>query len=51
MDYYPGGELFLHLSSKTISEEEAKIYFCEILAAMEFLHKHKILYRDLKVLL
>lgn len=48
MDYYPGGELFCHLKHSRLRESEAKVYFCEILAGLEYLHKNKILYRDLK---
>lgn len=50
MDYYPGGELFLHLSqnSQKLKMVHIKLYFCEILLAMEYIHKKKILYRDLK---
>jgi serine/threonine protein kinase len=28
---------------------EVKHYFCEILLAMEYIHRKKVLYRDLKV--
>jgi serine/threonine protein kinase len=49
MDYYPGGELFLHLSKgKVLNEKYQKLYFAEVLAGIEFLHKNNILYRDLK---
>ena len=50
MDYYPGGELFLHLCSPRNKPTPLQIrhYFCEILLAMEYIHKRKVLYRDLK---
>lgn len=31
-----------------LSEQEAKIYICEIILAIDHLHKHNIIYRDLK---
>jgi|JI8StandDraft_1071087.scaffolds.fasta_scaffold781417_2 serine/threonine protein kinase len=46
---YPGGELFYHLRRiKKMSEAEARFYFTEILLAFEYLHEHKVLYRDIK---
>lgn len=48
MDYYPGGELFLHLGER-LSMNDIKRYFCEILLSMEYIHRKKVLYRDLKV--
>lgn len=50
LEFYPGGEFFYHLSQMKLSEDQAKIFFAEILLTMEQLHKRKILYRDLKVL-
>jgi serine/threonine protein kinase len=52
LDYYPGGELFLHLTEpkKKLTLSDVKRYFCEILLAMEHIHRKKVLYRDLKVL-
>lgn len=50
LEYYPGGELFLHLQRRRFSEHEAKLYFCEIVLTFEHLHKNRIIYRDLKVL-
>lgn len=52
LDFYPGGELFVHLNQgRVLSEKDTKIYFCEVLAGIEFLHKNNILYRDLKVII
>lgn len=46
---YPGGELFYHLRRiKKMSEAEARFYFTEILLAFEYLHEHRVLYRDIK---
>ena len=33
---------------KTLTEEVAKLYLCEVLLAIENLHRHRIVYRDLK---
>jgi serine/threonine protein kinase len=43
--------MFLHISSQNqrLTLDEMRLYFCEILLAMEFIHKKKVLYRDLKV--
>lgn len=49
LEYYPGGELFLHLQRRRFSEHEARLYFCEIVLTFEHLHKNRIIYRDLKV--
>ena len=49
LDYCPGGSLSGYLKrEKRFSEERAKIYLCEILLAIEELHKKDIIYRDLK---
>lgn len=49
LEFYPGGEMFFHLQRQRLSEEEAKVYFCEMILTFEFLHNKKIVYRDLKV--
>lgn len=49
LDYCPGGDLSQHLSKeKRFTEERAKIYLCEIILALEDLHKRDIIFRDLK---
>ncbi len=49
MDYYNGGELFLHLrKNNRFQEEQAKFYLAQIILAIEFLHSNKIIYRDIK---
>lgn len=49
MDYYPGGDMGkLIAKKKFFSEEEAKKYICEIVLALEALHKNMIVFRDLK---
>lgn len=45
----PGGDLGHHLSlEKRFTEYRARIYICEIILALEELHKHNIIFRDLK---
>jgi ankyrin repeat protein len=49
LEYCPGGDLSKHLYfEKKFSEPRAKIYICEVLLALENLHKNNIIYRDLK---
>lgn len=49
IDYCPGGDLGSYLyREKFFTEQRAKIYLCEILLALEELHKQDIIYRDLK---
>lgn len=49
LEYAPGGELTQVLSSKSrISMEDLKIYIAEIAIALDYLHKHGVIYRDLK---
>lgn len=49
LDFLSGGELFFHLKEETkFSVERAKFYCAEIVLAIEHLHKHDIIYRDLK---
>jgi serum/glucocorticoid-regulated kinase 2 len=50
MEYSPGGEMFYHLQNYRFTDEEARAYICEVICALEELHQHKVLYRDLKVL-
>lgn len=49
MDLCPGGELFYYINKfKRFGENQAKIYFAEILLTIEYLHSNNVLYRDLK---
>ena len=49
LDYLPGGDLASHLRiEKKFSEARARLYLCEIVLAIEELHSHDIIYRDLK---
>ncbi|KAL4400468.1 cAMP-dependent protein kinase catalytic subunit [Malassezia pachydermatis] len=49
MDFVPGGELFSLLrQSRRFPPQVAKFYISEVILAIDFLHKHHIVYRDLK---
>jgi serine/threonine protein kinase len=49
LDYFTGGELFFHLKSTgRFEESRAKFYAAQIVSSLECLHKHTIVYRDLK---
>jgi len=49
MEYVPGGEIFTRLGRVgTFAEPDVKFYTSEILMALDFLHSHNIIYRDLK---
>ncbi|GAB5590900.1 Serine/threonine kinase [Umbelopsis nana] len=49
MEYVSGGDLMLHIQREQFSERRAKFYACEVLLALEYLHKQDIVYRDLKL--
>ncbi|KAL5463905.1 hypothetical protein EMCRGX_G032854 [Ephydatia muelleri] len=50
MDYVNGGEMFTHLHLRgPFSEEDARFYICEIILALDHLHSHGIVYRDIKL--
>ena len=49
MEYCPGSDLGNQIKIKNkIPESEARLYLAEIVVALEYLHKNKIIYRDLK---
>jgi protein-serine/threonine kinase len=48
-EYMQGGELYFHLRREGyFNENRSRFYACEIILALEYLHKNKIIYRDLK---
>jgi serine/threonine protein kinase SCH9 len=45
-NFMNGGDLSWHLQNEDrFSEERAKFYIAEIILALEYLHKHNIIYR------
>jgi serum/glucocorticoid-regulated kinase 2 len=60
MDYYKGGNLYLHMhsskmdpnlslsSGRRFTVERARFYAAELAIALSYLHAHGIIYRDLK---
>ncbi|RHY92236.1 hypothetical protein DYB37_006731 [Aphanomyces astaci] len=49
LEFCPGGELFFHLSKAgRFSEAHTAFYCAEIYLALDHLHTHAIIYRDLK---
>lgn len=49
LEYCSGGELFSILQRcRRLTEEKAKFYAAQIVLALEHLHKHNVVYRDLK---
>jgi tRNA A-37 threonylcarbamoyl transferase component Bud32 len=49
MDYCPNGDLAMALArEKYFAEPVARFYMCEIVLALEELHKNNIIFRDLK---
>ncbi|RKO92876.1 kinase-like domain-containing protein [Blyttiomyces helicus] len=49
MEYVSGGELFDYIVQKrSLSEWEARIFFRQMLSAMDYCHKNSIIHRDLK---
>lgn len=49
MEYVGGGDLMLHIQREQFNMRRAKFYAAEVLLALEYFHKHGIVYRDLKL--
>lgn len=49
MQYCPGGELFDYIISKDrLSEDEARVFFRQIVSAIAYVHSQGYAHRDLK---
>ncbi|KAK9061785.1 hypothetical protein SSX86_018968 [Deinandra increscens subsp. villosa] len=49
MEYQPGGDMMTLLMRKdTLTDEEAKFYVAETVLAIESIHKHNYVHRDIK---
>ncbi|POI22021.1 hypothetical protein CIB84_014231, partial [Bambusicola thoracicus] len=49
LEYCPGGELFDYIVSKDrLSEEEARVFFRQIVSAIAYVHSQGYAHRDLK---
>uniref|UniRef100_A0A3B5MAY3 protein kinase C n=1 Tax=Xiphophorus couchianus TaxID=32473 RepID=A0A3B5MAY3_9TELE len=49
MEYTAGGDLMMHIHADVFSEPRAAFYSACVVLGLQFLHDHKIVYRDLKL--
>uniref|UniRef100_A0A4W4H8L8 protein kinase C n=2 Tax=Electrophorus electricus TaxID=8005 RepID=A0A4W4H8L8_ELEEL len=49
MEYAAGGDLMMHIHADVFSEPRATFYAACVVMGLQFLHEHKIVYRDLKL--
>uniref|UniRef100_A0A8D0BCN0 protein kinase C n=1 Tax=Salvator merianae TaxID=96440 RepID=A0A8D0BCN0_SALMN len=49
MEYTAGGDLMMHIHTDVFTEPRATFYAACVVLGLQFLHEHKIVYRDLKL--
>ncbi|XP_061472604.1 serine/threonine-protein kinase N1 isoform X5 [Rhineura floridana] len=49
MEYTAGGDLMMHIHTDVFTEPRATFYAACVVLGLQFLHVHKIVYRDLKL--
>lgn len=49
MEYANGGDLMMHIHQEVFNETRACFYAACVVLGIQFLHDHKIIYRDLKL--